>query len=51
MSLIPFRWRILTDDEFIAERLGRPRLVPPWLWHMGSELTLLVYAMVSRSRL
>ena len=40
----------LTQDPVLAAQLERPRLVEPWLWRMGQELTVLVYAFVLRRR-
>jgi hypothetical protein len=42
--------RTLIEDEVIAPLLERPRLVEPWLWHLGPDATLLAYAMVCRAR-
>jgi hypothetical protein len=39
--------RLVAKDEVLrAELLGPARMVPPWLWDLGDELTLLAYALV-----
>ncbi len=41
--------RFLTRDPVAAPLLaGPPRVVPPWLWHLGGDVTLLTYALVIR---
>jgi hypothetical protein len=39
--------RVLTRDPVAAPAVrGRPRIVPPWLWDLGDDVTLLAYAFV-----
>jgi hypothetical protein len=42
--------RILTEDEFVAPLVESWRLVPPWLWQTGENLTLLVYGVIITRR-
>lgn len=42
--------RILTKDDVIAPLIEPPRMVPPWLWRLSDELTLLAYAWVFKRR-
>ena len=43
--------RFFTRDDIAAPLLAEPpRLVPPWLWHLGEEVTLLTCAWVLRRR-
>jgi hypothetical protein len=47
---VGFVQRALARDELLRERLGPASLIEPWLWSLGDQLELLVYALVCRSR-
>ena len=38
--------RVLARDPVLRSQLGARRLVEPWLWDLGDEITLLAYALV-----
>jgi hypothetical protein len=39
---------IVTQDVVVAPLASPPRLISPWLWRLGDDLTYLVYALVFR---